>query len=146
MANRFATQQVGVIDGSVPVKLADGRQVDCKLRRTLCSKQVLADAIGDTITLCTIPIGAIVRDIKINTDTSLGTSTIAVGVAGNTGKYVAATVYTTPLNIPTSIGPKASVLAAGPETADQLLIVTVAALALPVAAVVHFEIEYSISA
>ena len=147
MANRCAIQQVDVLDGtSYPPKKLDGSQVSAKERRTLCSKQVLADAIGDTVTLCTIPAGAIVRQININTDTSLGTSTIAIGTVTTPAKYVAATTFTTPLNAPTAIGPKASILTAGALLADEVLILTVGVAALPIAAVVHIEIEFTISA
>ena len=147
MANRFAIQQVGVLDGTAyPAKKLDGAQVGAKERRTLCSKQVLADAVGDTVTLCTIPAGAIVRQVNINSDTSLGTSTIAIGTVATPAKYVAATTFTTPLNVPTAIGPKASVPAAGALLTDDVLIMSVGVAALPAGAVVHIEIEFTISA
>lgn len=147
MANRYALQQVGVIDGTVaPPTKYDGSQVGAKVRRILCSKAVLADAIADTVTLCKVPAGARVTSIRINTDTSLSTSTIAIGIAGTVEKYVVARTFTTPLDAWTSIGPKASVVNAAALTADETLIMTVAALALPVAAIMHIEVEYTISA
>lgn len=143
MSNRYALQQVGVLDGTLnPPKQADGRQVNAKERVIVCSKAIVADAIGDTITLCRLPANCLLTEIQIITDTSLSTATIAIGIAGTPAKYVAATTFTTPLDKPASLGPKAAAIAAGPIAAEETLIATVAALALPGAAVVHFIIKY----
>lgn len=143
MAKRYAIQQVGVIDGtSTPPKRADARQVNAKKRLIVASKQVLADAAGDTISLGKVPANAMITKIELLTDTSFGaTATIAVGIAGASGKYVAARTFTV-TDVPTVIGPKASTVAAGPLAAEEEIIVTVAAAALPVGAVAHFIIEY----
>lgn len=143
MAKVYVSQQVGVIDGTVnPPAQADGRQVNAKRRCILASKVAKADAVGDTISLGYLPANALITSIKILTDTSLGTSTIAIGTAASAAKYVAAQTFTTPLNTPTELALKASAVAAGPVSAAEELLVTVAVAALPVAAVVHFLIEY----
>ncbi|MCJ8159855.1 hypothetical protein [Sphingomonas sp. LaA6.9] len=147
MADRYVVEQVGVADGTLnPPKKLDGRLVGSKLRRIRGTKQVLADAIGDRVYLGKLPAGASLSRIWLVTDTSLSTSTVAIGTTATPAKYVAATVFTTPLDRPTVIGPKASAWDDAPLAADEEVWMTVAALALPVAAIVGFELEYSISA
>ncbi|CAN5484657.1 hypothetical protein BH09PSE4_BH09PSE4_19290 [soil metagenome] len=146
MADRYALEFVGVKDGTQsPPKKHDGRLVGAKDRRIRASKAVLADAIGDRIFIGTLPQGSSLRSISINTDTSLGSATIAIGTTGTPAKYVAATTFTTPLDKPAALGPKASAAVAAPLTADEDIWVTVAAAALPVGAIVSFEMTYSTS-
>jgi hypothetical protein len=143
MTRRYVTQQVGVLDGTViPPLRADGRQVNAKKRVLVCSMTAVAAQIADDLVLGELPANALITDIKILTDTTLGSTTIAIGISGNTGKYVAARTYTTPLNAPTSIGPKPAVLAAGPVTAKETLLCTFAAAALAGTEVISFIIEY----
>lgn len=80
MVDRYAVEQVGVLDGtSVPAKKLDGSFIGAKKRSIRATKQVLADAAGDRIYIGRLPQGATVKQINIVTDTSLGTSTIAIG-------------------------------------------------------------------
>lgn len=147
MADRYALEFVGQKDGTAnPPKKLDGRFVGAKERRIRASKAVLADASGDRIYIGTLPAGASLRAVAINTDTSLGSATIAVGTTAVPGKYVAATTFTTPLDRPTGIGPKASAHVATPLDVDEDIWVTVGAAAMPVAAIVVFELTYTVSA
>lgn len=144
MARYYASQQIGVIDGTQsPPRQADGRQVNAKKRVIIATKVKRAEAIADDIVLGELPQNSMITNIRICTDTSLGSATIAIGVPGTTGKYVAATTFTTPLNVPVTLGPKASVFSAGPEATRQTIIATVAAAALPVGADITFLIEYT---
>lgn len=147
MADRYALEFVGQKDGTAfPPKKLDGRVVGAKERRIRASKAVLADAIGDRIYIGTLPPGASLRAISINSDTSLGSSTIAIGTTAVPAKYVAATTFTTPLDRPAGIGPKASAAAAAPLDVEDDLWVTVGAAALPSGAIVVFETTYTVSA
>jgi hypothetical protein len=92
MARRYAVQQVGVLDGTlVPAALADSRQVNAKKRLIVATITPFAHQIADDIVLGELPVNALITKIDILTDTTLGSTTIAIGITGNTGKYVAAT-------------------------------------------------------
>jgi len=147
MTDRYAVEQVGVVDGTlVPPKKLDGALVGAKRRSIRATKQVVADAAGDRVYLGRLPQGATLKDVKFNTDTSLGTSTMAIGTTATPAKYVAATTFTTPLNVPTAIGPKASAWDDAPLTADEDVWATFAVAALPGAAIMGWELVYTISA
>lgn len=147
MTDRYAVEQVGVADGTLtPPKKLDGALIGAKKRSIRATKQVLADQIADRVYLGKLPQGANLKQVWITTDTSLSTATIAIGTTSTPGKYVAARTFTTPLDTPTCIGPKASALDDAPLTADEDIWLTVAALALPVAAIVVIELEFTISA
>lgn len=124
MTALYALQQIGVADGTVnPANRADGRQVNARKRTYLASKVPgVAIANGDTLFCFRKPAGQKITDIRICTDTSLGSSTIAIGVAGTPAKYKAAAVFTTPLNAPTSIGPLASTLDDDPGDAEDIIL------------------------
>jgi len=143
MTQRYALQQVGVLDGTVyPPLQADGRQVNAKTRTIVASKALVADQTADTIVLGKLPVNAMVTKVLMLTSATLGSATVAIGIAGSTGKYRAAAVFTTPLNVPTVVGPPAAAVAAGPVTAEETIIATIAAAALAGTEVVHFIIEY----
>lgn len=147
MTDRYSVEQVGVADGTVtPPRKADGRLIGAKVRSIRATKQVLADQIADRVYLGRLPAGATVKEILIVTDTSLGSATIAIGTTASSGKYVAARTFTTPLDTPTCIGPKVSAWDDAPLAADEDIWVTFAAAAGPGAAIVGFEIRYTISA
>ncbi|MEV4934417.1 hypothetical protein [Sphingobium sp. LSP13-1-1.1] len=147
MTDRYAVEQVGVVDGtSTPNKKADGALVGAKLRSIRATKQVLADQIADRVYLGRLPQGANLKEVLITTDTSLGSSTIAIGTTASSGKYVAARTFTTPLDAPTCIGPKASALDDAPLSADEDVWMTIAAAAMPGAAIVVVELRFTISA
>lgn len=143
MARFYAAQQVGVLDGAkIPADRADGRQVGAKKTITLASKVPgTAWAAGDDVVLGKLAAGEKLTGVRICTDTSLGTSTIAVGIAGNTGKYVAARVFTTPTDAPTMIGPKASTMDDAPLTDDETILLTVAVAAIASGTLLTIELE-----
>lgn len=141
MTDTYALQQVGVVDGTVnpPVK-ADGRQVNARNRIHICSKHAVDLAAGDRMFLCRKPAGQKITNIRVCTDTSFGSSTIAIGVTGTSGKYVAARTFTTPTDAPTSIGPKASTLDDDPGAEEDIWL-TVAAATLAGTTLATFIIE-----
>jgi hypothetical protein len=107
--------------------------IAAKLRRTVSTfvcdgTNCGGAAAGSRLMLPTVPKGA--RGIKhrITVSNTLGAATLAVGITGNTSKYVAAATYTT-ANAPTSLA-KAANLAAE-LAADEVQFLTTAAAALP---------------
>jgi hypothetical protein len=108
--------------------------------RYRASITLAAQAIADTITLANVPAGYVFDGGKITTDTSLSTSTIAIGVAGTAGYFKAAGTQTA-TNTPTPFGNAAAL--AETDTAARTVILTVAALALPAAGQLVVDLYFS---
>lgn len=154
MATKYALQQVGVADGSkYPPTKADGRMVNARRSCIIASKQS-GDAwnSGDVVYLGRKRKGEKITDITINSDTTFGTATIAIGVGGDpvTGgtvvtadKYVAARTFTTPLDVAASIGPKASTVDDGPMAEDEHLWATIGTANVAGSVVASIVIELS---
>lgn len=87
-----------------------------------------AQTTSDTIEVGFIPKGSVFLYGIIETDTTLGSSTVALGIAGTTGKYRAAGTLTA-TDTPTLFGTAAASGAA--EAADRKVIITTAVANLP---------------
>lgn len=96
---------------------------------------------SDTIAVARLPRGARVLYGMLTTDTSLGSATVAIGIAGNSGKYRAAGVFTT-INAPTAFGVGAGLGEA--LAAEEEVIITIAAAALPASGTLRAMLFYSI--
>lgn len=143
MADVYATQQVGVADGTaVPATKADGREVNAK-RTTIVASKPVGTALnsGDQFFLGTKPAGRKVVGVRVTSDTSFGSAQVAVGTKASTAKYVAARTMTV-VDTPTYLGPKASTLDDAPGDAEDLW-VTVSAANIGAAVVATFEVELS---
>lgn len=142
MPDFYALQQQGVADGTVnPALRADARQVNGKETVIIASKPgTQALAAGDRLYLGRLRAGDNLRRIFLNTDTSFGTSTIAIGTTANPTKYVAATTFTAPLNTPTSLPVRASTADDGPLTADEDIWATVAVATIGAAVLATFDL------
>jgi len=143
MADFYSQQMTGVADGTViPPRKADGGQIGAKVSSITASKPLgQALAAGDRLFLGRVRAGDRIKSVLITADTSLGTSTVAVGTTAIPAKYVAATVFTTPLDRPTAIGPKASTLDDGVLTADEDIWMTVAVATIVGTTIMSVELE-----
>lgn len=106
--------------------------VAAKLRRTVSSfvcdgTNAGAAAIGSRLMLPRVPKGARGVKHRITVSGTLGTATLAVGVAGNVSKYAAAAVYQN-ANTPVTIAKAANLAAELTADEDQFLTTAVAAL------------------
>lgn len=99
-----------------------------------------AQASGDTINLGRKPRNHRFLFGAVNSDVSLSTATISVGIDGDAGKYRAAAVHTT-TNSPVLFGKQAAAAAAEGEEED--LILTIGTAALPGAGNLSIEIVTS---
>lgn len=106
----------------------DGAINGGKLRRFHYDIVLASQASGDTINLGKKPRNHRFMYGLVNSDTSLSTATIAIGIAGSTGKYRAAAVHTT-TNAPVLFGVTAPAIAGEGEEED--LILTIGTAALP---------------
>mgnify|MGYP006191754395 CR=1 FL=1 len=143
MPDLYASTFVGVKDGTKnPPDRADGRLVGAK-RSTIVAPKVAAQAIaaGDRLFLGTVRAGESIREIRLNTDTSLGTTTFSIGTTAVPAKYRAAAVFTTPLNIPSPVGPVAAAAIAAPLAADEDIWATFAVAGIAGGVVMAFEMD-----
>lgn len=134
-------QLVGVTDGTqIPARAADGREVGANKRSSIFSKVTgTAWVVGDTIPLGKKPAGHKVTSIRLCTGTSLGTSTIDVGITGAADKYVSGATLTT-VNRLTEIGVIATTLDDDPG-AEEDLFATVGVADIAAGTVLSFVVE-----
>lgn len=143
MPDLYASTFVGVKDGTkFPPDRADGRLVGGK-QSMIVAPKVAGQAIasGDRLFIGTLRAGEVLRGIRINTDTSLGTTTFSIGTTATPAKYRAAAVYTTPLNVPAYVGPNAAQAIASPLTADEDIWVTFGVAGIAGSVVMSFEMD-----
>lgn len=104
------------------------KHVEGRVRRY--RKEITLESQGaGTIDLFTVPAGAEFAYGVVTTDTSLGSTTIAVGISGTAAKYKAAGTFTA-TNTPTLFG-MVSAMDDGGLSANEDVILTTAAAALP---------------
>lgn len=123
--------------GKAPVSSIGGKR-----RSMLCEFTLASDAAGTYPLPVVIPRGARILDVRLNTSATLGgTATLAIGVAGATDKYRVAATFTT-ANQWVSVALNAAM---GVElTADEQILLTTAAAALPSSGRLLVEIIYVI--
>lgn len=126
MADVYALQQQGVADGSaIPADRSDGRQVGASKIVTIASKPTdTALNVADRLYLGKRPRGCKLIGVDLVTDTTLGTSTVDIGNDDTVDKYVDGKTLTV-VDTPTSIGPKASEVAADPSDDEEDLWATI---------------------
>ena len=122
----------GTIDGLPAVKpsatVGHGGRLRCfRGSYTLTGTAV---TVADTLNMCIMPAGTIWQGGEITTGVSLATSTLAIGIAGTTGKYRAAAVLTT-VDTPALFGTAAALANQTPLTGDERIIGTIAVASLP---------------
>lgn len=98
-------------------------------------------AIGDVIEVGFLPRGARLLYGVLSTDTSLGISTLALGVDGNPTKYQAATTLTT-ADTPIFFGNTQNIGEA--LVGEEGVIITVGADALPISGVLRLQLFYTL--
>lgn len=142
MPSFYLNSFVGVKDGTkFPADRQDGRKVGAKgsyIRGSKTAAQAWAN--GDLIFLGTVRAGESIRNITVNTDTTLGTTTMTIGTLGTPAKYANA-VTNTVLDRPVSIGPRATAADDEPLTADEDIWMTLGVGGIAGGINVTFEIE-----
>lgn len=114
--------------------LGGGKLRCCYERFTLAGDPVGSYNIGHPI-----PRGAVVLGGFLNTTVTLGTATVAIGIAGTTGKYRGAATLTTP-NTLTWFGEAVNLGVMLP--AEERILLTVGAASLPGSGVLHIGLLY----
>lgn len=143
MADFYASQQIGVADGTSPPKRADGRQVGAKKRSTLASKPTgVAYAAADRMFLGYLQPNEKIVQVRLATDTTLGTTTVSIGDGTTANRWVDAKTLTT-VDVPTILGPKASTIAATPPAARLPIWATFAVGGVASGVNMTFEVEFA---
>ena len=114
-----------------------------RLKRLRATVTLASQATTDTLQFGNLPAGAVFAYGVINSDTSLGSSTLAIGISGTTGKYRAAATFTS-TDTPTFFGKAAEAAASDAGlSAEQTVIGTIASAALPSSGTLVVDLFYS---
>lgn len=125
MTALYSDEMAGLV--AVPVVLPSGGVVDGNVRVKRATITLDTQTTSDTILIAKVKPGEAFLYGVLNASATLGGSaTIAIGVAGATGKYRAAATHT--VTVPTLFGVNAAV---EEETAEADVIITIAAASLP---------------
>lgn len=139
MTTTYATDVAGL--GTTPQTKASGAVQGGRMRRFRAVIQLAAQASGDDIVLARVPAGYTFAYGMVNASATLGASaTIAIGVAGNTGKYRAAAVHTA--TVPTLFG-LWSAADDVPLAAAETVLATIAVAALPGSGTAVIDLYFS---
>lgn len=112
-----------------------------RLRSMRGTFTLASQTTSDTLVIGDLPVGARFAYGVITSSVTLGSSTIAVGIAGTTAKYKAAATFTT-ADTPTLFGIAAQV-AQAPSAAGERIFATIGAASLPASGTLVIEIFYT---
>lgn len=140
MATQYGTQ-MGRLRNSLPVDLPMAGDIHGRVR-VFNEKVVLASQPAtDVIEVARLPRGARVLYGLLDSTVSLGTATLAVGIAGTPSKYRNAAVFTA-VDTPTLFGLAA--VAGEALAAEEIVILTIATAALPASGTLRVMLFYTL--
>ena len=114
-----------------------------RLKRLRATFTYNSQTTSDTLTVGNLPAGATFAFGVLTADTSSGSTTLAIGTTASTAKYKAAAAFTT-TDTPTMFGKAAVVGAADPAlSAEEQVIVTLAAATAPSSGTLVVDLYYS---
>jgi hypothetical protein len=129
MALFYSLENAGL--GSTPVvKPAATLGVAARLRAYRGTLNLAGQLITDNWQVTTLPPGALFCVGIINTTATLATSTIAIGINGNNGKYRAAAVFTA-VDTPTLFGAATQMDSQTPFASDEVILGSIGVATLP---------------
>ena len=136
MATQYGTQMAKLNAGTTPAPgFVDGAL------RVFCEEVALASQpTTDVIEVARLPRGAIPMFGVIETDTSLGTATLAIGIAGAAAKYRAAATLTA-TDAPALFGVGAAI--GGALADEETVIATIGTAALPASGTLRVMFFYA---
>lgn len=134
----YAPEIAKLISGSGTVGTPAQGFTDGTLRAQTAVVTLNSQATTDTIVVAKLPKGCIPLFGVMNNSATLGSSTIAIGITGTTGKYRAALVKTTTTPEAFGVGGILGV----PLTADEVVFLTIAAASLPASGTLSITMVY----
>jgi hypothetical protein len=138
MAQTYASEVAGL--GTTPTTNSNGAVQGGRVRRFRATITLASQADGDTVVLAQVPAGYAFAYGILNASATLGSSTIAIGVAGTAAKYRAAAVFTAAA--PTLFGLSTAVDDA-PLAAGETVILTNTTAALPSSGTLIVDLYFS---
>ena len=139
MATTYSTEMTDILNTN-PAKFADGKVVGGRLRRYRATIELASQAAGD-IVIARIPEGSVFAYGVLNTDTSLGSATVAIGTDADADLYKSAATFTA-TNTPTMFARNLG-LQEGPLAAQTTIKATTAAAALPASGTLFIDLYFS---
>lgn len=127
---------------ATPVVKASGSAYGARLQRFRATITLATQTTSDTIVVAVVPAGFTFAFGILATDTSLGTSTISIGITGSTAKYRALAVFTA-TDTPTFFGKASAVGASAALTADETIFITIATASLPASGTLVVDMYFS---
>jgi len=142
MATLYADKATDVFNTNPPVKASPAAHGG-RFRVVSDTVTMATQTTSDTIVLFggKLPVGAQVLYGILTTTDSLGSSQIAIGITGTTGKYRAAATFTS-TNTPTLFGVAAGLLT--PLTAEEQVFITISAANMPSSGTLHVQLFYAL--
>lgn len=114
-----------------------------RLKRMRATITLASQTTSDTLQLGNLPAGAVFAFGVLTSTVTLGSSTLAVGISGTTGKYRTAGTFTA-TDTPTPFGNAAQVAASDAGlSAEETVIGTIAAATLPASGTLVVDMYYS---
>ena len=138
MPQTYASEVAGL--GTTPVTNSNGAVQGGRVRRFRATITLASQAVDDTVVLAQVPAGYAFAYGILNASATLGSSTIAIGIAGTAAKYRAAAVFTAAA--PTLFGISTAVDDA-PLTAQEVVILTNTTAALPSSGTLIVDLYFS---
>ena len=135
----FYSDEMDGLLNSVPVSLPSGAVVDGNVRVKRATITLATQTTSDTIVVAKGGNGENFLYGVINNTVSLGSSTVAIGVTGTTGKYKAAGTKTS-TNTPALFGVVAAQVAL---TAEEEIFITIGAASLPSSGTLVVDLYFS---
>ncbi|TDQ82508.1 hypothetical protein A8950_2331 [Dongia mobilis] len=133
--------QMGRLRNTAPVDLPMAGDVHGRVRCFNEKVTLAAQPTSDIIEVARLPKGARVLYGLLASTVSLGSATLAVGIAGTPAKYRAAATFTA-VDTPTLFGPAANI--GEPLANEEIVILTPAAAALPASGTLRVLIFYTL--
>lgn len=132
------TQASGVASGYKPAATVYAG----RLKRFRATVTYASQTTSDTILLAQVPAGFTFAFGVLNADTSSGSTTLAIGISGTTGKYRAAGAFTS-TNTPTFFGTAAAAGATSALSDTENIILTLAAATAPSSGTLIVDLFFS---
>lgn len=122
----------GTVDGLPVIKSVATLGSEARLRVSRGSYTLTGTAVttADTLNIAIMPAGGLFQFGMISAGVTLATTTLAIGIAGTTGKYRAAAVFTS-VDTPTPFGVASIMANQTPLTGDERIIGTLAVASFP---------------
>lgn len=139
MATTYSNEMETILNDT-PATFADGKVVGGRFRRYRATIDLATQAVG-TIVLSRVPEGSVFAYGVLNTDTSLGSATVAIGDVDDIDLYRSAATFTA-TNTPTMFGRNLG-LKEGPVTAQKEIHLTSAVATLPASGTLFVDLYFS---